>query len=842
MRVFRLLSARRLRQQPLRAAIAAVAVAAAVSLAVAILITSVSIERSVTDFGRSLAGPAPLRIVGPTARAGLTAETVAAAEGVDGVAALVPVVQAVTLADGVAGSDGATPVLALGVDCRVEAILGALGCDPAALAAASAGDLPFAVGPGLAGQSDATVRTDTGRVALAGVPELGALAGLNQGRVVVFEMGAAQRRFVQPGLVDVAYVVPEPGTPVGRLRAGLADAVGPHIGVLSATDPPPETQVVLLTFLPLFVLLGLFGLGTGAVLVHNTVALSLEERRRQLAILGALGASRRTVVGGAVGEAAVLGLVGGLLGVAAGIAVARPIVASLSNFTEAVAGIVLTDHVPASAVLIGVVLGGLVAALAALLPARRALRADVAAELSGRAGVTEARPVRLVRRGLLWGGVAVVGGFGCWSSQIDGGIEPWQATVGPLAFLVVAIAVPLMGGALAPLLIGRAARAARRTRRASVLLALADLVRDPRRAGVMAVAVTSPIIIGFATDGFVSSARAGVEESFGAGSDGVSVSTQEINAGYDGFLSPDAQAAIAALPGVEASYRGVFLSVGADIDDLVGVEAYEGTDLAGDDVLLGTADVERLRAGEVLIGPALARRTGARPGDTVDLPTPRGMVSVPVQGVLEDGGFGGFGVTLDYEHLGRLYGQRPPAFMVVEPEPGVSEGDLAATLIAAAPTIDPELQVLTTEDLIDEITISISAQMAPFRAMRTALQVVAFVAVLSTLLLAGYQRRREHGVLAAIGARPPDLGRVVLGQAGIVGVAAVVCGAVFGPLLLWTMMQVIPILVGQRNPFEPDWASLVTASVVGVVVAVVAGLWPAWRAGRVEVLDALRYE
>jgi putative ABC transport system permease protein len=358
----------------------------------------------------------------------------------------------------------------------------------------------------------------------------------------------------------------------------------------------------------------------------------------------------------------------------------------------------------------------------------------------------------------------------------------------------------------------------------------------------MAVAVTSPIIVGFATDGFISSARAGVEEAFGGASDGVSVSTQEINAGYDGFLSPDAQAAIAALPGVQELHRGVFLSVGADVDELIGVEAYEGTDLEGDDVLLGTADVERLRAGEVLIGPALARRTGARPGDTVELATPAGMVSVPVQGVLEGGGFGGFSVTLDYEQLARLYGERPPAFIVVEPEPGVSEIELAATLDDAAPSVDPELRVLTTEELIDEITISISAQMAPFRAMRTGLQVVAFVAVLSTLLLAGYQRRREHGVLAAIGARPPDLGRVVLGQAGIVGLAAAVCGAVLGPALLWTMMQVIPILIGERNPFEPDWPSLVTASALGIVVAVVAGLWPALRAGRVDVLEALRYE
>jgi putative ABC transport system permease protein len=172
----------------------------------------------------------------------------------------------------------------------------------------------------------------------------------------------------------------------------------------------------------------------------------------------------------------------------------------------------------------------------------------------------------------------------------------------------------------------------------------------------------------------------------------------------------------------------------------------------------------------------------------------------------------------------------------------VSEAELAATIRAAAPSIDPELKVLTTEELVDEVAASVADQLAPFRAMRTALQVVAFVAVLSTLLLAGYQRRREHGVLAAVGARPPDLGRVVLAQAGIVGLAAAACSFVLGPLFLWTMLQITPILVGRHNPFDPDLVSLVVAAVLGVLVAVAGGLWPAWRAGRVEVLEALRYE
>ena len=62
------------------------------------------------------------------------------------------------------------------------------------------------------------------------------------------------------------------------------------------------------------------------------------------------------------------------------------------------------------------------------------------------------------------------------------------------------------------------------------------------------------------------------------------------------------------------------------------------------------------------------------------------------------------------------------------------------------------------------------------------------------------------------------------------------------PIVLWAMLQVLPILIGNRNPFDPDWAAFVGIAASSLVIAVVASGWPAWRAGRVEVLDALRYE
>lgn len=843
MRAFRLLALRRLRQQPLRATIAVFAVASGVALGVAILVTRTSVDRSVQDFGRTLAGPAELRVVGPTPRGGLPEAVVASVAEVEGVGGVVPLVQAISVVDPAAGgaagadaADGSHSVVVLGVDCRVEQLIGPFGCTPELLA----GDRPLALGPGV--DPAGSVRTDLGRIDVAGVPVTDSLAAINGGRVAVLPLPAAQRRFLQEGRVDVAYVLLADGTDVTDLRARLDDALGDHLGVLGIDDPPPETQIALVSFLPLFTLLGLFGLGTGAVLVRNTVALSLEERRRQLAIAAAVGADGRRLIGWAVSEAAALGLLGGVLGALGGIVVAGPIVEGLSVFTEDIAGVPIVRHVSASAIVIGALLGAVVGGASAVGPARRAARLDVAAELSGRSLADSADPVRLGRRLLVWSAVSGAGALVCWLSQRGGGIDPWQASVGPLAFLAVTLGTLMVGAAVAPLVVAAAARVVAGTRRATWVLAFAELARDPKRTGVMAVAVASPVIVGFATDGFVSSARASIESEVADAGPGVSVSTIDVDGGSDAFLAPEAQAALGALPGVDAVLRGTYLSAGHDVFDLVGVETFDDPDFDDIDLLRGRFDPDRFAAGDALIGPNLARRTGARPGGTIELPSLGGVVEVPVLGVLASGDFGGQSVLLHRERFDQLYGSRPPSYVVLRSEPGVSDEELAATVRAAAPSIDPELRVRTREELVGEVVDSIDEQMLPFRAMQQTLLLVAFVAVLSTLLLAGLQRRREHGLLSAVGAEPAALRRVILGEASVVAGAALLHAAIVGPVVLWTMLQVIPVLIGARNPFRADWASLLSGGAAAVVGVLLAAAWPAWRASRVEVLDALRYE
>jgi len=840
MRTLRLLGLRRIRQQPMRALIAAISVAAGVSLAVTLLIVTNSVSQSVREHSKALAGPTPLRVIGATTRGGISPATVDAVTRADGVAAAVPLVQAVALVD--TGVGAPRPILALGIDCRVEQLTGPFGCSDDALAAASAANAPPFISPSLASalHADAAIRTDLGRIPLAGATTVPGLGGFTTGEVAVFPLARAQELFARADTVDVVYVQPRPGVAVDVLQHRLEQVVGPANGVLAATDPPPLVGVLLLSFLPLFSLLTALGLGVGAVLVYNTVSLSVEERRRQLAIVGALGGSSRVIVGGTLVEAGALGLVGGVLGAFGGMAVAGPITSSFSTFTERVAGIPLHVQVSSSTFVIGALLGLVLGMAAAWRPARRAQRFDVAAELSNRDLRDESSSRSTARRALVWAAVAVVSIDGCAIASRHGGLDPWQAMVAPVAFVAAVASLTMLVATTAPLVLRLlASRVARR--RASTRLALANLVREPGRTGVMAVALGLAVGIAFMTASYTTAVRGTIADSLTKHLHGVSVSTLEPNntANIDAKLSADEVSRLQALPGVDHVERATVTIVGHETAKLIGVRAYENPwfDSA---VLSGSDDRGRLDAGMAVIGPRIARDRGLRAGGVLALDTPNGVVQLPVTAVIQDGDFGGNNVTISYPLFEQLFGAVPPQAITLVPRDGVTNDELVREVDAAG--IDPHLHVRTASQLASDISASIADQMSSFWALQRGLMVTAFVAVLSTLLLVGVQRRRELSLLAAVGMAPRALAAMVLVEAAAVAVVGVVLGVLAAVPMYGALLLVGPIVIGFREPFAVDAASAAVYGVLAVLVALAGSAWPAWRTSRVEVLAGLQYE
>jgi putative ABC transport system permease protein len=570
------------------------------------------------------------------------------------------------------------------------------------------------------------------------------------------------------------------------------------------------------------------------------VTLSIEERRRQTAIVSALGGSARTLVGGTLLEAALLGLIGGGLGALGGVAVAHPIAASLSDFTQKAAGIPLRVHVQAFAVVVALVGGVVVAVSAAFTPARRAAKLDVAAELANRDRREEAAAATSSARVVMLLAFLVIGLDLCWLAQRNGALEPWQATLAPLAFVITCATSAILSAALAPRAIALVQRAVS-GRSAAARLAVGNLLREPRRTGVMAVALGFAVGIGFITSSFNSSVRTAISEDLTAHLTGVTVSSLEPNntVNIDAKLSPDTLASIAALPGVARVDTEAVVVVGHEPGSLIGVRAFSDPWLSND-VLAGSMDRGGLDAGQVLIGPGLARQSGLRPGDTLALDTPTGTVDVPVMAVVQDGDFGGRNVLMSTALLERLYGPQPTGRVVVQPQPGTTAEQLATTIREAK--IDPDLTVQTRPEVVQQVASEVGKQLSSFDALQRGLLVMSFVAVLSTLLLVGIQRQRELGMLAAVGMTPRELARMVVFEAGLVAVAGSVVGIAVSIANLGGLLLITPVMIGYEDPFVLDPGAALGYAAIAIMVALLESGWPAWRASKVEVLQALQYE
>jgi putative ABC transport system permease protein len=832
-----------MRRQPLRVLLAVLAVAAGISLAMAIFVVSASMSSSFAKFGRSLAGPAPLRVVGATSRGGLDQRMLDTVDRTPGVAAAVPVIQAVTYGHTSPTARQDIGVLALGVDCRIEAFVGPLGCDPQALASASDTTPPL-VAPSLVRRlgPQGEIRTDTGRLPLAGAPTVSRLDAVGSGRIVVFPLPVAQRLFARPGAVDVIYVKPSSGVSVDVLRARLEKAVGGWNGVLLSTDAPPAAGLALGAFLPIFGMLSLFAIAIAAVLVYDTVSLSVEERRHDLAIVGALGGRSRTVIGGTMLETGTLGLIGGLLGGVGALLLAQPITASMSSFTTRFVGIPVKVHATPTPFVLGAVLGIVLAGAAAWLPARRAMAMNVAAELSNRQMREEtAAPVRL-KRAIAFTVLATGALFVCWLAQRGGALSPWQPIAGQIGVALAATCFIVACGAWAPIVLRAVGSMRRHT--AATRLGLANLVRDPGRTATMAAAVAAPVATAFIIVSFVSSIHDGVTKGITQGYTGqVRVAMVDPNntANLDSMVPPQVISHLRSLPGVARLDRTAFVLTGHETKKLVGVKAIEHPDPKWRlSVLNGTGDLGRLQGGEVMIGPNLARRQDLRAGSTLQLDTPRGFANVRVQGVWQDGDTNGQAVTMSMAELESLYGPQPSSEVLLTPAAGVPPATLAASIRQAG--IDPRLQAQTAPELATRISHDINAQFASFWALQRGLLLVAFVAVLSTLLLVAVQRRRELALLAAVGMAPGELGRMVVAEGVAIGAVGTVLVFGAGTGMYFALNQVVPIMIGFKDPVRLSLPAIPLWGIVATIVVVAAAALPAWRTAHVEVVENLQYE
>jgi putative ABC transport system permease protein len=396
-------------------------------------------------------------------------------------------------------------------------------------------------------------------------------------------------------------------------------------------------------------------------------------------------------------------------------------------------------------------------------------------------------------------------------------------------------------GSLAPV----ACQQLGRTRMASqrlVGLALASLAREGRRTAAMALAIGTTVCLATILAASVRSTHDGaVALTSRRAADRLAVSTLPFNSGstVEAKTSPSVLTALARIPGVAGVSREISFTTGLAGSDFVNVVASERPTFTSR-VVAGASGREAFAHGQVLVGSVLARRHHLRPGAPIVLDAPTGPVRLEVGGIWNDIDHAGRAVTVPMSVVTAHWGPQPPDQAYVTPASGVSLTDLAARIRAAH--LDPDLRVATPSEVARATSDVINAYLGPFWTLQRALLIVAFLAVLSTLLLIGAQRQRELGTLAAVGMDPQAMRNLGIIEAVIVGVLGSALAAVAAAPMYEAFMNNALFLFGFRPPFRYDVTTPLVYGLVAIAVTLVAAAWPSWQMARTPVLDALRCE
>jgi putative ABC transport system permease protein len=833
--VLRIINFRAVRRHTLRAVLAAISLGGGVAVVIAVMIELASVRTAIDDVGYRIAGPAPLRVVGAATRGGVGPAAIEAARNVPGVAVTVPVVRAVTL---VRNGDSETFVMALGIDCSAQWIVDPKVCQPGQQeppAPATSTTLGRSLKPG------STLATDLGQLPMHNIQQATELDSVNNGLVVVLPLSAAKAQFARGDRADLVYVTVSDGSSVSEVRTRLTDALGPGYSVLTRNDPARGFNVNMLLFPPLAIF-ALVAVGVGIILITQITRLSVEERRHEIAIAAALGASPLSTVTGFLAEAALLGLAGSAIGVLTGIVIARPVVASASELTERFVGVNVPVVLEPLILLAGLGMGVLLAVFAATIPSLSASNTAIATELSGRSAheYTKSRSIWPKAVALL-----AIGSVGVISARLvtsSGGLEAWQAGVANGGVVVAIIGLLLAAAYLSAQVIRLIRRRPDRAHGATLTIALTSLRSDASRTTAIAGAAAVPVAVALLLSGFLFAiSRAAVDVAGSEAGGRLVVTTTRFTdwGSVDVRFSPATTATLASLPGVDTVERMAENEVTLTDGSLAYVRAQDRPTFPYP-VLAGQSAETSVDAGQLVIGGILARENNIRVGDTLVLGSGGQARKMVVGTILATPEFGGRRIHLTYRLANDIFGPVPPGLIFIKPSAGFTPDQIIAEIESTE--FDQHLRVTDSAGYRAAIEESTTRFLEPLKTLKYGLLAIAFLSVTSTLLLVGMRRRRETALVQALGATRSKVFAVTTIEAVIASAVGALLGAVLSIAIMEAVRRAGIVDVGSVTPLVFPWSDAITYSALAATAAVFAAAIPAWKSTQAAPWTELRSE
>ncbi len=590
-------------------------------------------------------------------------------------------------------------------------------------------------------------------------------------------------------------------------------------------------------------MLSMLALIVGLFLIYNTMTFSVVQRRALFGTLRALGATRAEVFGMVMAEALLVGGVGAALGLVLGILMGRN---AVSSVTQTINDLYFTTTVQAAGIpLESLVKGGLAGILATLLTA--AFPAWEAASVPPQAALSRSGLETKARGLVLWmalGGVGMIGlgaaAFLLPQANLLVGFGGTAAVVVGFAMLA-ALAMVWLLGSLGPVLqqlFGLLGRMAPRN-------LVAALSRTAVAVAALMVAVAVTVGVTLMIDSFRYTVNVWLAQTLQGDVYVTAPNFNQTRTVTD--IDPAAVQAISAWPGLVRADLLRTVMVGSPQGE-VQLSASDNPRLGLERLFVWSEDppeqvFDAMRAGKILISEPLARRLGllAR-GSVLTLDTPQGAKIYPVEGVFYDYASSQGAIFMEMETYRQTWADDGVTAIALRLKAG-SDPDAVARALQDGLSIDQRLLIRPNRALRADVMEVFDRTFAITAALRILATVVAFIGVLNTLLLLQLEKKREVGILRALGLTGWQLWRLTILETGLMGLTAGILAAPTGYVLALILVYVI----NQRS-FGWTLQLLVQpgafgqAILVAVVAALLAGIYPASRMSRASAAEEIRYE
>lgn len=610
----------------------------------------------------------------------------------------------------------------------------------------------------------------------------------------------------------------DPGTVVDRVSEVIPDGTRAITGEDKAAEETESLDEVL-NYVDIFAIaFALISLFVGAYIIVNTFRIIVTQRTREFGLMRAIGVTGRQVRTMILLEALVVAILASTIGIAMGYLLALAAAGLVSVFAGDIFG---TLTLPLEAVLWAYGLGTLVTLISALLPAITASRISPMEALRESA-TSGKKPLKV--RNIVGAAMALVGVIAI-TTGLYAGLERPYIYVGIGAVLLVLGATLLAAQVLVPMAFGLRHLL---TRMFGVdgKLAANNIRREPRRSANTAAALMIGVMLLALVATFTESLKTVVTAQFAqTEADFFVFSTQ-------GAVPPGA---IDVIEGVD----------GVDFSSSLGVDAamFEGEQLP-----VATIDPETADAafdynndpdfteldGGVFIDPGVQDR-GVELGDEITLEGPEGEVALTVTGLYLNEGDANFWVD---EETGRaLFGEVDivQAMVVLDDAMDVDE---AQTALQDALADDFPLVTLQQPGALEQFANQfIDLLLGVISALLGSALVIAILGVANTLLLSVTERTREIGLLRAVGLKRSSVWRMITVESMVMAVFGTILGMILG-VSLGTALVLALEDFGFDGVTIP-WVWLVIYTVLAAIAGVVAAIWPAWRASRLDILKAI---